>query len=49
MLFSTKQFLSRAEDRRILFLHGGRDERIPRDIVEGDRRHSETADAATFG
>jgi predicted esterase len=33
-LFSSKQFLSRAHDRKILFLHGGRDEQIPRDIVE---------------
>jgi predicted esterase len=33
-LFSTKQFLSRAHDRKILFLHGGSDEQIPRDIVE---------------
>ncbi len=33
-LFSTKPFLSRARDRRILFLHGGRDEQIPRGTVE---------------
>jgi predicted esterase len=34
-LFSTKEFLKRAHDRKILFLHGGRDEQIPRSIVEG--------------
>jgi len=33
--FSTKEFLIRAKDRKILFLHGGRDDRIPRCIVEG--------------
>ena len=33
-LFSTKEFLARARDRKILFLHGGRDEQIPRSIVE---------------
>jgi predicted esterase len=33
-LFSTKQFLSRARDRKILFLYGGRDEQIPRRFVE---------------
>jgi predicted esterase len=34
-LFSTPEFLSRARDRRILFLQGGRDKRIPRSVVEG--------------
>jgi predicted esterase len=33
-LFSSKQFLSRARDRKILFLHGGCDGQIPRTIVE---------------
>jgi predicted esterase len=33
-LFSTKEFLARARDRKILFLHGARDEQIPRSIVE---------------
>jgi predicted esterase len=34
-LFSTKQFLTAARGRRILFLHGGREERIPLAFVEG--------------
>jgi len=34
-LFSTKEFSTRSQDRRILFLHGGRDQRIPRSFVEG--------------
>jgi predicted esterase len=34
-LFSTPQFLARARDRKILFLHGGRDPRIPKNVVEG--------------
>ena len=33
-LFSTKEFLSRSRDRKILFLCGGRDEQIPSSIVE---------------
>ena len=33
--FSKKEFLARARDRNILFLHGGRDEQVPRNIVEG--------------
>jgi predicted esterase len=33
-LFSTKEFLSRAKDRKILFLQGGQDKRIPRNEVE---------------
>jgi predicted esterase len=37
-LFMTKEFLARAHDRKILFLHGGRDGQIPRDIVEGTAR-----------
>jgi predicted esterase len=32
--FSTPEFLSRKGDRKILFLQGGRDKRIPRSIVE---------------
>ncbi len=34
-LFSTKEFLTHARDRKILFLHGGSEERIPRSFVEG--------------
>lgn len=34
-LFSTEQFNAATRDRRILFLHGGRDKRIPRSFVEG--------------
>ncbi len=34
-LFSTKEFLTHVRDRKILFLHGGREERIPRAFVEG--------------
>ena len=34
-LFPTEPFLRRARDRKILFLHGGRDNRIPRALVEG--------------
>ncbi len=34
-LFSTKEFSSRSRDCPILFLHGGRDVRIPRAFVEG--------------
>jgi predicted esterase len=34
-LFSTPEFLSRKTDRSILFLQGGRDKRIPREIVAG--------------
>lgn len=34
-LFSTKEFSTRNQDRKILFLHGGRDQRIPRSLVEG--------------
>jgi pimeloyl-ACP methyl ester carboxylesterase len=34
-LFATKAFLTRARDRKILFLCGGRDQQIPRRIVEG--------------
>jgi len=33
-LFATPQFLTPGRDRRILFLHGGRDQRIPRTFVE---------------
>jgi pimeloyl-ACP methyl ester carboxylesterase len=33
-LFSTTEFSTRKE-RRILFLHGGRDQRIPRSFVQG--------------
>jgi pimeloyl-ACP methyl ester carboxylesterase len=33
-LFATKEFLSRARDRKTLFLHGGRDGQIRRSIVE---------------
>lgn len=33
--FSTPEFLSRASSRKILFLQGGRDKRIPRGVVEG--------------
>jgi predicted esterase len=33
--FSSSEFLARNGDRRILFLHGGRDRRIPRSSVEG--------------
>ncbi len=32
-LFSTKEFLTHARDRKILFLHGGSEERIPRSFV----------------
>ena len=32
---STDRLATPARDRKILFLHGGRDRRIPRDIVEG--------------
>jgi predicted esterase len=32
-LFSEPEFLSRASDRKILFLQGGRDQRIPRSFV----------------
>jgi predicted esterase len=34
-LFSTNEFSTVKRDRRLLFLHGGRDERIPRSLVEG--------------
>ena len=34
-LFSTPEFLTRKSDRNILFLQGGRDKRIPPNIVEG--------------
>ena len=34
-LFSTPEFLTRKSNRKILFLQGGRDKRIPRSIVEG--------------
>jgi predicted esterase len=34
-LFATKEFSERKRDWRILFLHGGRDERIPQSLVEG--------------
>ena len=34
-LFSTPEFLSHVSDRRVLFLQGGRDKRIPRGVVEG--------------
>lgn len=34
-LFATKEFSLAVRDRKILFLHGGRDERIPRSMVEG--------------
>ena len=33
-LFSTKEFSARNQDRKVLFLHGGRDQRIPRSLVE---------------
>jgi predicted esterase len=33
--FSSSELLARARDRRVLFLHGGRDRRIPRSSVEG--------------
>lgn len=33
-LFSTPEFVSRRADRKMLFLHGGKDKRIPRDVVE---------------
>jgi pimeloyl-ACP methyl ester carboxylesterase len=32
--FSSPEFLSHHESRKILFLHGGQDRRIPRDLVE---------------
>jgi predicted esterase len=32
--FGNKEFLSRAKDRNILFLHGSNDERIPHDMAE---------------
>ena len=32
--FATPEFLTRKSDRKILFLQGGRDKRIPRSIVE---------------
>ncbi len=34
---STDQLPSKPRDRKILFLHGGRDRRIPPGIVEGGR------------
>jgi predicted esterase len=34
-LFSRPEFLSRSKDRRIVFLHGGRDARIPKEFVKG--------------
>ena len=34
-LFSTREFLARTEDRKIIFLHGRRDTRIPLGFVEG--------------
>lgn len=34
-LFSLPEFLSRSKDRRIVFLHGGRDARIPKEFVKG--------------
>jgi predicted esterase len=34
-LFSRPEFLTRKDDRKVLFLQGGRDKRIPRSIVEG--------------
>ena len=34
-LFSAKEFLARAEDRKIIFLHGRHDTRIPLGFVEG--------------
>ncbi len=34
-LFSAKEFSTRKQERKILFLHGGRDRRIPRSFVEG--------------
>jgi predicted esterase len=33
-MFTTEGFLKGTRDRRILFLHGGRDQRIPRSLVE---------------
>jgi predicted esterase len=38
-LFSKPEFLSRRGDRRILFLQGGCDKRIPRDVVDGTVAH----------
>ena len=32
-LFSSQEFLSHRESRKILFLHGGQDQRIPRQLV----------------
>jgi len=37
-LFSTPEFQSRIDDRRILFVHGGQDRRIPRHMVENTIR-----------
>jgi predicted esterase len=34
-LFTTPEFLARARDRKILFVHGARDPRIPKNVVEG--------------
>lgn len=33
--FTTPEFLARKSDRKILFLHGGRDKRIPASFVAG--------------